>query len=627
MRSDEMELENSRRRKRVRSDSYSDHSSNRSDNRNHRSFDRYRPNYNNDDDYYSRRNHRSSFDHYQPDDRPSVSEIRSSRNYDRDVRERERESRDNNKRGSRFSDEGPRSTKQKNREKSHPEFLYKLYDEKHYTDDLDDPIWDFTVPHEVQFAGIIPKKIKPNPEIEYVRYKEISKLREHYRDLCSRILFIEDPSESFNRWLFEQLSQPDHLKIDEFLSRPESLVKSEVLSREIISSLPAPAYLSYRRRESISKVVETIQDYCDNSINWISKMRREIRFNRNKELTKEEGARLDKARDLLIKAKTFQREEIISLNSSLSFLEALSTEIRRILEPVLLPRTQQICSDLLSEAKVALERIQDTKESTSGTVILSCSPEQQVWNIEYRGDKVTVTKRHYTKLRTLFMLNHPDDRNDIEYYHICLYVLLRRYATFFGNKEGATFHAASPSTVFRFLKTELGVCQENFASPLNCYFRNFNSAFPAIDVHFGSLGSFFDFKPTTGSFETGPPYTEEVMDRMATHIEVLLSSSELPLSFVVFVPDWQTPPSPGLVTMDLSKYKRAVLLLKGGSYEYVLGNQHTTPDRHFVLPFDTRLFFLQNDAGSQKWPVTDQIIERFQSELTTKFCRKNKIEW
>jgi phosphorylated CTD-interacting factor 1 len=195
-----------------------------------------------------------------------------------------------------------------------------------------------------------------------------------------------------------------------------------------------------------------------------------------------------------------------------------------------------------------------------------------------------VTKRHYCKLRTLFVLNHPDQAEfDREYFHDCLYVLLRRYATFFGNNAGATFHAASPSTVFRFLKTSLGVCHENFASPLNCYFRNYNSAFPDIDVHFGSLGSFFDFQPIQGSFETGPPYTEEVMDRMATHIESLLHSSQQPLSFVVFVPDWQNPISPGLKTMHNSAFNRSELLLKGGSYEYVLGSQHVTQERHYFL--------------------------------------------
>jgi phosphorylated CTD-interacting factor 1 len=355
-------------------------------------------------------------------------------------------------------------------------------------------------------------------------------------------------------------------------------------------------------------------------------MRREFKFNRAGGINKDDSDRLNRAKDLLEKAKTFQHEEIISLGSCINFLESLSTEIRRILKPVLDFRINQVCSGLLTEAKVAIEKTKSAKNHRSSrSVTIHSDPDTVIWSLEYRSDTVQVTKRHYCKLRTLFILNHPDQSEDREYFHDCLYVLLRRYATFFGNNEGATFHAASPSTVFRFLKTELGVCQENFASPLNCYFRYFNSAFPDIDVHFGSLGSFFDYKPTYGSFETGPPYTEEVMDRMANHLESLLMGSAQPLSFVVFVPDWQNPISPGLKTMHQSKFNQGELLLKGGSYEYVLGTQHITPDRHFLIPFDTRLFFLQNEAGASKWPITDNLKDKFMMELTANFIRKKEV--
>ena len=47
----------------------------------------------------------------------------------------------------------------------------------------------------------------------------------------------------------------------------------------------------------------------------------------------------------------------------------------------------------------------------------------------------------------------------------------------------------------------LGVTCECFASPFNCRFPRYCSAFPEIEGEFGSLGSFFDFSPTCGSFE------------------------------------------------------------------------------------------------------------------------------
>jgi hypothetical protein len=51
----------------------------------------------------------------------------------------------------------------------------------------------------------------------------------------------------------------------------------------------------------------------------------------------------------------------------------------------------------------------------------------------------------------------------------------------------------------------MGVSVECFASPLNCHLPAFCSAFPDTDAAFGSLGSFFDFFPTEGSFQVNPP--------------------------------------------------------------------------------------------------------------------------
>jgi hypothetical protein len=59
------------------------------------------------------------------------------------------------------------------------------------------------------------------------------------------------------------------------------------------------------------------------------------------------------------------------------------------------------------------------------------------------------------------------------------------------------FHAhVRPGSLFHVLREELGVSLECFASPLNCYFGRYCSAFRDLDPCFGSLGSFFDFHPT-----------------------------------------------------------------------------------------------------------------------------------
>jgi len=83
--------------------------------------------------------------------------------------------------------------------------------------------------------------------------------------------------------------------------------------------------------------------------------------------------------------------------------------------------------------------------------------------------------------------------------------MLRRYVTFFGNhyvpqgrdkkpnsREGASFHAAVTERLMELLTARLGCGMECFASPLNCFYRDYCSAFFEIDQFFGSRGNFFD---------------------------------------------------------------------------------------------------------------------------------------
>ncbi len=67
-----------------------------------------------------------------------------------------------------------------------------------------------------------------------------------------------------------------------------------------------------------------------------------------------------------------------------------------------------------------------------------------------------------------------------------------RYASLQGGAaNGGGNQAAAPAEVFDVLQKRLGVTGEAFASPLNCRFDRYFSAFPDTDAAFGSLGSFF----------------------------------------------------------------------------------------------------------------------------------------
>lgn len=89
-------------------------------------------------------------------------------------------------------------------------------------------------------------------------------------------------------------------------------------------------------------------------------------------------------------------------------------------------------------------------------------------------------------------------------------------------QENFGLHAALPHKAFDLLNRKFRVTFECFASPFNCYFSQYCSAFPDIDCYFGSRGSFFEFRPKSGSFQANPPFSEEVMLAMADHMISLL---------------------------------------------------------------------------------------------------------
>merc|ERR1712137_1207134 len=138
--------------------------------------------------------------------------------------------------------------------------------------------------------------------------------------------------------------------------------------------------------------------------------------------------------------------------------------------------------------------------------------------LRFGADAIRVSAMHLRKLRILYKLHRIEPTTEDDFLR-SVYLMLRRYVTFIGldpsedGHRGGNMHAAAPETVFSWLREEMEVQCELFASPLNCYFSKFFSAFPDVDAAFGSLGSFFDVECLPeGSYEVGPPYTEEVLE-------------------------------------------------------------------------------------------------------------------
>ena len=190
----------------------------------------------------------------------------------------------------------------------------------------------------------------------------------------------------------------------------------------------------------------------------------------------------------------------------------------------------------------------------------------------YLGEKskhvLKLNTPHYRKLRQLYLLTHCSSSNSIVPYtstspnvapildrldsevlvgsmdvdtvedritmgfHSSLYSMLARYNALLGHG----MQCALPEHVFETLHSHVHTNFECFASPLNCRYSSYCSAFPDTDAIFGSKGSFFDFFPTSGSYEVNPPFIESIMTEAVNHAQSLLSKSREAMSFVFIIP-------------------------------------------------------------------------------------------
>jgi len=257
------------------------------------------------------------------------------------------------------------------------------------------------------------------------------------------------------------------------------------------------------------------------------------------------------------------------------------------------------------------------------------------YQVTYNNTTLPLSAMHYQKLRRLYSIHNAqtDPRSDL--FPRRLFCMLQRYITFIGvdpfseHCQGGNMHAAAPESVFLFLHQRLGVRMEFFASPLNCYFRRFCSAFPDTDRFFGSMGSVFDFFPRAGSFEVGPPYTEEVMLECAKHLHKLLvraESEDRPMSFVVFVPDWSSPPADALAFMESEEcapFLKLNTVAKGSQHVYISGCQHMfdkgdAGERYYKPPHGTRAYVLQTAAFVRE--NGSAVSESFEDDLLDKMA-------
>lgn len=242
--------------------------------------------------------------------------------------------------------------------------------------------------------------------------------------------------------------------------------------------------------------------------------------------------------------------------------------------------------------------------------------------VTYGGLSLKLNRPHYRKLRILFDRHAPRPPSDDRYAHenafaSAIFSLLARYDTL----EGAGLQSALTYRAFDYLLTTFDCAMECFASPLNCRYERYCSAYEDTDAMFGSLGSFFDydFKTRGGCYQANPPFVADFIESMVRKMDESLSeggddpadgdgSSERgkPLMFVVFVPAWTE--TSGWKSLRRSPHLTEHVLLsqKSDPHYYAEGTQHRRKgDRHRIASFDTSVFFLQNRMAKAKWKVTE----------------------
>lgn len=490
--------------------------------------------------------------------------------------------------------------------------------------------WDL----DVQTNAVIRERppvplLPPHPEIELQRAQLVTKLRQHYHELCLQREGIDPPRESFNRWLLERKVIDKGL--DPLLPSDCDPPISPSMFREVMNDIPIRlSRIKYKEeaRKLLFKYAEAAKKMID-SRNASPESRKVVKWN---------------AEDTM---NWLRRDHSASKEDYMDRLEHLRLQCGPHVAAVAKDSVEGICSKIYQLSADYSRRLRQTHLSLlqtpppseapaapqPGARLVYCYPlrlsvpspvlprvelhfENDVACLRFKGEMVKVNRGHFSKLELLYRYSCVDDPR-FEKFLSRVWCLLKRYQVMFGGgiHEGAGLQGALPVSVFEVLHRQFGVSFECFASPLNSYFKQFCSAFPDIDGFFGSRGPFLSFSPASGSFEANPPFCEELMDAMVTHFEELLSSSLEPLSFVVFVPDWRDPETSALTRMESSRFLRDQVHVPAFEHEYRSGSQHVCKreEMSYRAVHGTAVLFLQNDAGFAKWPPTPEGVAELSS--------------
>ncbi|NP_001089204.1 phosphorylated CTD interacting factor 1 S homeolog [Xenopus laevis] len=510
-----------------------------------------------------------------------------------------------------------------------------------------DVYWDLDIQSNVVVKPLPPSHLllppsqylPPHPEVELLRAQLVLKLRQHYRELCQQREGIDPPRESFNRWMLER----------KVLDRgPDPLLPSDCdpavspsMFREIMNDVPIrlsrikhreeAKRLLFKYAEAAKRLIESrsassdsrkmVKWNVEDTFSWLRRdhlATKEDYMDRLEHLRKQCGPHMtavarDSVEGICSKIYHISREYVKRIREKhLALLRDASIPVDQV--PAVSPQDRRVFCHPIRLSVPALPTQPGVEVQQEGSLVC----------VRFKGESVRINQSYFSKLYQLYRLSCIDD-SGTERFLSRVWCLLRRYQVMFGTAqyEGSGLQGALPVHVFQTLHKVFEVTLECFASPLNCYFKQYCSAFPDTDGYFGSRGPCLSFFPVSGSFEANPPFSEELMDAMVTHFENLLESSDQPLSFIIFIPEWRDPPTPALTRMESSRFKRHQLLLTAFQHEYRSGSQHMCKreELYYKAVHNTAVIFLQNEPGFLKWTPTAERVQ----ELSASYKHSGRV--
>lgn len=261
-----------------------------------------------------------------------------------------------------------------------------------------------------------------------------------------------------------------------------------------------------------------------------------------------------------------------------------------------------------------------------------------------------INKEHYDKLEARFFGIHNGqttaildrgNRRVMHSFNILVLTLLLRYSALSGGHllqdlRGGGMQGAVHNQVFQVLESTFqSPWLEGFASPFNACLHKFCSAFPDIEWHFGSIGTFMDCSfQQGGCCEANPPFSPGVMDQLSIHMIEQLESAgrkDVSLTFVVIVPTANHSANSNVAKqsaalsfdrMTSSPFCTQHIIFPAREHGYIEGAQHLRPTRFKDSTYDTSLIVLQSkqdasiDMDQLKTDLKESFASRHRKEIS-----------